>query len=68
LVALVVTLSWVKFSPFGCTILKTIGTQCFPLLGAQRCNTALTLSQQNLRKLTPRDKQPFSHLLTFSTG
>jgi len=30
-----------------------MGTQCFPLLGAQRCNTALTFSQQNLRTLTP---------------
>jgi len=37
------------------TRLKTIGTQGFPLLGAQRCNTALTFSQQNLRTLTPLD-------------
>jgi len=49
----VTAISWVKFCSFGRHKTKTIGAQYFPLLGTQRCNTALTFSQQNLRILTP---------------
>jgi len=56
-------IQWDPWSPCHPLPRTWIGTQCFPFLGAQRCNTALIFSQQNLRTSTPQDKQPFSHLL-----
>jgi len=48
----VTTISWVKFSSFGRHKTKNNWYTMFSITGAQPC-TGLTVSQQNLRALTP---------------